>query len=610
VGYQMCGINGMFSSKSINNIDQRISNMNKSIFHRGPDYGSYEIISENIALGHRRLSIIDISSRANQPMVSNTGRWTIVFNGEIYNYKQLKKEVNYDFHTTSDTEVVLAYVEEFGLDAFLKKSNGMFAIALYDKQNNSIFLARDRLGIKPLLYYFDNVSLIFSSEVKGILSSGLVDAKFNESAIDEYLGNRYVREPYTFFENIYQLEAGHWLSIDSEFNFKKIRFWDLPAKFNMDMVYNESEITKNFKDILIEAIKKRLMADVPLGTYLSGGVDSSLISAITSINSCNQINTYTIGFPELNEFEYARLVAEKYDTKHHEIVVNLSDYFNSLEEIIEFKDSPLAVPNEIPLALMSRELKKRITVVLSGEGADELLGGYGRIYRAPFDYKNHFQDKISFYDYFINEYEYIPRDLRDKYILSDKKLRNYFDEILTVQFNSWSNEESVFRFFHKYHVKGLLNRVDTTTMLTGVEARVPFLDHELIEYSYKNVPYDMKLKWKTEDLKNESLKIVSSEYSEKNDIPKYLLRKISYDYLPKEIIERKKVGFPVPLNNWIKELEVLAKKTLQNAYWLNTNMIDSLLSDSKKNFRAGQIIWMFINIELFREKYFNRKWRY
>jgi asparagine synthase (glutamine-hydrolysing) len=378
----------------------------------------------------------------------------------------------------------------------------------------------------------------------------------------------------------------------------------------MDMVYNESEITKNFKDILIEAIKKRLMADVPLGTYLSGGVDSSLISAITSINSCNQINTYTIGFPELNEFEYARLVAEKYDTKHHEIVVNLSDYFNSLEEIIEFKDSPLAVPNEIPLALMSRELKKRITVVLSGEGADELLGGYGRIYRAPFDYKNHFQDKISFYDYFINEYEYIPRDLRDKYILSDKKLRNYFDEILTVQFNSWSNEESVFRFFHKYHVKGLLNRVDTTTMLTGVEARVPFLDHELIEYSYKNVPYDMKLKWKTEDLKNESLKIVSSEYSEKNDIPKYLLRKISYDYLPKEIIERKKVGFPVPLNNWIKELEVLAKKTLQNAYWLNTNMIDSLLSDSKKNFRAGQIIWMFINIELFREKYFNRKWRY
>jgi asparagine synthase (glutamine-hydrolysing) len=147
-------------------------------------------------------------------------------------------------------------------------------------------------------------------------------------------------------------------------------------------------------------------------------------------------------------------------------------------------------------------------------------------------------------------------------------------------------------------------------MLTGVEARVPFLDHELIEYSYKNVPYDMKLKWKTEDLKNESLKIVSSEYSEKNDIPKYLLRKISYDYLPKEIIERKKVGFPVPLNNWIKELEVLAKKTLQNAYWLNTNMIDSLLSDSKKNFRAGQIIWMFINIELFREKYFNRKWRY
>lgn len=606
----MCGINGIFSTNLISDIANRIEKMNNAIAHRGPDDSNYKIFSEKMALGHRRLSIIDISSRANQPMISNSGRWTIVFNGEIYNYRKLKQCLKYDFKTSSDTEVILAYVEKFGFEEFLKTSNGMFAIALYDAIEDKVFLARDRFGIKPLFYFMDNEKIVFSSEIKGILSSGLVEAKFNEDAIDEYLGYRYIREPNTFFKEIIQLEAGTYISIDSDFNIERKKFWDLPSEFNMSNSYNEEEITKEFKSKLIEAIEKRLMADVPLGTYLSGGVDSSLISAITTDLLQRQINTYTIGFPEMNEFRYADLVAKKYNTIHHEIEINTDDYFDTMNEVISYKDAPLGVPNEIPLALMSKVLKEKITVVLSGEGADELMGGYGRIFRSPFDYENQENKGKSFYEYFISKYEYVPRSLRDKYLKVKANLREKFDSEISKEFASRSNEENVFKFFHRYHVKGLLQRVDITTMLASVEARVPFLDHELVEYSYKNVPYELKLKWKSDEFREESRKISSDIYSEVNDIPKYLLRKVGYEYLPKEIIERKKVGFPVPLNEWMASLETKAREILSDAYWLRIDQIDELIEESKNNSRAGQIIWMFINLEIFRKKYFLKEWRY
>lgn len=606
----MCGINGMFSTSNIPDIEKRIDRMNDLIAHRGPDDKSHRIFNNKAAFGHRRLSIIDTSSRSNQPMTSNSRRWTIVFNGEIYNHLELKKNLNYDFKTTSDTEVILAYVEQYGFSDFLKNSNGMFAIALYDNIDNRLLLARDRLGIKPFFYYLDTEKIIFSSEVKGILGSGLVEADFNESAIDEYLGYRYVREPYTFFNNILQLESGSFMSIDSDLNIKIEKFWDLPNEFNIEQNYNESELSKQFDTQVAAAIKRRLIADVPLGTYLSGGVDSSLISAITSLNSNSRVNTYTIGFPELNEFEYARIVAEKYNTIHHEIKIDTNDYFDTMNEVIGYKDAPLGVPNEIPLALMSKVLKEKITVVLSGEGADELMGGYGRIYRSPFDYENHIDKTKSFYDYFTELYEYVPRSLRDNYLSINTKLRSEFDEKVKTEFNQRTNEENVFKFFHKYHVKGLLNRVDITTMLASVEARVPFLDHELVEFSYKNIPYDLKLRWKSNELREESKQFTSNEYSEINDIPKYLLRKIGYDYLQDEIIERKKVGFPVPLNEWMHSLEKQAKDILKDAYWLKKDKIEELIEESKDNARAGQIIWMFINVELFRKKYFEKSWLY
>ncbi|MBC2843859.1 asparagine synthase (glutamine-hydrolyzing) [Winogradskyella flava] len=604
----MCGINVIWSKGEITNITERIQKMNSSLRHRGPDAtGIYK--DQNIVLGHRRLSILDTRELSNQPMHSNDNIWHIVFNGEIYNFEEIKEHLNYNFSTNSDTEVILAAVKEKGIDWFIKQANGMFAIALYNSETKKLYIIRDRLGIKPIFYYNDEENLIFSSEIKAILSSGLVEAVFNEEAVDEYLANRYVRTPFTFFKEIYQLDPGTYLCIDKDFNITKNTYWDIPKAFNMSNQYNEDAILKEFDIELNKAIKYRLISDVPLGTYLSGGVDSSLITAITALNKKEKINTYTIGFQEFNEFEYSNIIAQKYNTEHHEILMQKEDYISNWEKLIKFKDAPLGVPNEIPLAVMSSKLKEKITVVLSGEGADELMGGYGRIYRAPFDYENE-APKIDFYDFFISKYDYVPRSMRDQFISTPTNYRQKYDNELRAEFNKASNEENVFKFFHKYHVKGLLQRVDMTTMQASVEARVPFLDHKLIEFSYRNIPYDLKLKWTSATAKEEARKGNSNKYSEILDIPKYLLRGLSYKYLPREIIERKKVGFPVPLTEWFKNLESLAFELLPKASWLKEGMVNDLIEKSKTESRAGQILWMFINIELFRRNYFQKDWRW
>ncbi|PKK89604.1 MAG: asparagine synthase (glutamine-hydrolyzing) [Candidatus Wallbacteria bacterium HGW-Wallbacteria-1] len=612
----MCGINGICSSAALSDIGGRIDNMNHVLAHRGPDNDGALIIDSRTAFGHRRLAIIDISSEANQPMVSASGRWTIVFNGEIYNYRSLGSQLHHDFRTSSDTEVILAAVEERGLPWFLENCNGMFSIALHDRVGNRIHLVRDRLGIKPLYYFLDRNFLIFSSEIKGILNSGLVEANFNNNALDDYFAFRYVREPDTFFENIHQVRAGNCLTIDlsgAEFRGETVKYWDFPLEFNMEVMtgnLNEDHFVQELESRLTDAIKMRLISDVPLGTYLSGGIDSSLITAITALNSPKRVNTYNIGFPELNEFDSAALVAEKYGTCHHRIEMNMDDYLDSMAEIIGFRDSPMGVPNEVALAKMSRILRQDITVVLSGEGADELLGGYGRIYRSPFEYERGRFGSGDFYNCFCNHYEYVPRWLRDRYITAGKGLRHKFDALVSESFSHRCNDENVFRFFHEYHVKGLLQRVDSTTMLAGVEARVPFLDHELIEYVYRCVPHELKIRWKDESCRVRAETSSVGQYSEVCDIPKYLLRRMARSYLPSEIIDRKKMGFPVPLDNWYGKLLEMASEYLENAPWFRYDLWNEFISDLEKMDRTGQVLWMFINIEMFRRIYFKKSWRY
>ncbi len=608
----MCGINGIISKRTIQDIEKRIKKMNGSISHRGPDADTYMLLEGNtIALGHRRLSIIDLDERANQPFVSASGRWTIIYNGEIYNYKELKANLSYPFRTESDTEVLVACIEMMGIPKTIEACNGMFAFAAYDKTEKKVYLCRDRLGIKPFYYYLGEGKLIFSSEIKGILNSGFVEAVPDSESIDDYMAYRYVREPYTFFQDIRQIEAGTYLVADDRLQLICVRYWDIPEEFNMATKYDEAQVTEEFRERLEKAVYKRMIADVPLGTYLSGGVDSSLLSAIAAGRTGKELNTYTIGFPELNEFEYARMVADRYHTRHHEIVMDCQAYQEKLKSVIEYKDAPLGVPNEIPLAVMSEELRKSITVVLSGEGADELLGGYGRIFRAPFDYQNADKDCIkSFYEYFIDKYEYVPRWIRDKYLSGESSRRKHYDKVISEQFEENCNEYNVFHFFHKYHVKGLLQRVDTTTMLAGVEARVPFLDHELVEYVYREVPYDMKLRWRNEAALDQSRNLQAASYSEYLDIPKYLLKKVAYRYLPAEVIERKKVGFPVPLDQWNRELKDMARQYLKDMPWVNFGSLGELFRDCEKERIGNQIIWMFLNMGIFYRSYFSREWRY
>ena len=426
----MSGINGIFSSKEINNINLRINKMNEAIAHRGPDYSASLIINNNVAFGHANLNTSNRNSTILQPLTDKKNRWTILLDGTIYNSRNLIKHNNSKTSNLSDAEIILDYLDRYGIKRLLNDLEGDYAICLYDKNQHRVYLIQDKIGVRPLYYMLDSEKLIFSSEIKGILSSGLIEPQFYEDAIDEYLGYRYTRAPYTFFKNIYKVKAGELIIIDKHFNLYRETYWELPYEFNYNKNYDEGKVLYEFKELLINSIKKRAISEVQVGTYLSGGVDSSIITAITSLLLNKPINTYTIGFDSLNEFKYAKMVADMYDSNQKVIKMDDSSYFSLMNIVTWYKDSPLGIPNEVPLAYMSRILKEDIRVVLSGEGADELLGGYGRIFRAPFDFRNHFSNKVSFYDYFISKYEYVPRNIRDRYLKVEKSIRHFLIIIL------------------------------------------------------------------------------------------------------------------------------------------------------------------------------------
>lgn len=610
----MCGINGIFAQQGINQLPDRLKAMNQAIAHRGPDGEGIATFSQNQGFGHRRLAILDLDTRANQPMINNDQTISIIFNGEIYNFQELKKELagSYKFKTTSDTEVLLAGYQCKGLDWLLDHINGMYSFALFDAPKEKLFLVRDRFGIKPLYYYFKDHCLIFSSEIKGILASGLFEPSFNPAAIDEYLGYRYVREPNTFFKDIYQVPSAHYLTFHRGEFIQKKKYWQLP-ELNFETHYDEQKILQATKSRLVDAVHRWLIADVRVGAYLSGGVDSSLTSAIMAQKLKDKVDTYTIGFQEegFNEFKYAQMVADKYQTNHHAFVLQHKDYFKEWERLISFKDAPLAVPNEIPLAIMTSLLSKDITVVISGEGADELFGGYGRIFRSPFDFK-HQTNYQDFFTYFSHLYEYVPREVRDTYLVEQRNYRSEFDQQIGSEFLRHKNEENVFRFFHHYHIQGLLARVDMTTMQTSIEARPPFLDHQLIEYVYSEVPYSLKLKWNSPLDNLKAATQTADQYSEILDTPKYILKKIGEDFLPKEIIYRKKMGFPVPLTQWFPKLESMALDLLTQANWVKKDKINELIVEIKESnsTRSGQLLWMFLNVELFKQAYFSKSYKW
>ena len=389
----MCGITGIYSFEKSSTDEKIIKKMTSALQHRGPDQsGIYVNSNKKVFLGHRRLSILDLSVKGKQPMQDKEKEIVITYNGETYNFQKIKKELEikgYKFESTTDTEVLIAAYKEWGIN-FVKKLNGMFAIGLYDKKNNKFFLVRDRLGIKPLFYTRTKNKLIFSSEIKSILIHPDVKKQINYKAISSYLSYRYPINNQTFFENIISVEPGSIIELNNK-DIKKtklIKYWVLkPTEKLKDL--GEKYYLKKSKKLFFDAVKKRMMSDVPLGAYLSGGLDSSAIVAVMAKNVETPIKTFTIGFKEkdFNEFKYATQVAKMHKTNHKEILLSAKNYLNTMKKLIKYKDAPLGVPNEVPLYLMSKELKKHITVVLSGEGADEIFSGYGRLFKSPFDYK-------------------------------------------------------------------------------------------------------------------------------------------------------------------------------------------------------------------------------
>ncbi|MBS3080321.1 asparagine synthase (glutamine-hydrolyzing) [Candidatus Pacearchaeota archaeon] len=617
----MCGINGFnFNDKEL------IKKMNESIYHRGPDQGGY-YVNHILSLGMRRLKIIDLSEKARQPMSDKEKSIWIVFNGEIYNYKEIRKELEkkYKFNSQSDTEIIIYAYKEWGYDC-VNKFNGMWAFCIYDSTKNILFLSRDRFGKKPLYYYNKN-KFIFSSEIKAILKHD-IKKELDKKAISSFLSYRYVLGEETFFENIFKLLPGHNLVYNiKDKKVEKIwEYWDLSiSNLNLD----EHKAKQELEKLLKKSISLRKISDVPLGVILSGGLDSSLITAILAKQE-PKINTFTVKFKEkgYDETEYAKIVSNNYKTNHHEVIVDTANFLDIMKEYTKFKDEPIGVPNEIALFLLSKKIKEKVTVVLSGEGADEIFEGYGRKFSSARDYeiikkikqlnnpkiyKTKFISLFKKYngklfnseiEHFLYEYKYWTEEEKNAILNEEFKSEHYnFFEKYMNKFNI-PYQKKISYLFIKIHLPGLLNRLDSPTMACSVEGRAPFLDPELVQFAF-NLTSSLKTKWTISENEIMGLNEIGDNLSERKNISKYLLKEVAKDYLPKKIIYREKQGFPLPLNDWFKEdfikisKDLLLDKNSKIKPIANQDNLKKWIEERDADAkRSGQKLWMLLSLEL------------
>ena len=632
----MCGLACIINFHDGVSEKSDIEKMTTSISHRGPDDSGF-FKDKYVHFGFRRLSILDID-KGHQPMKSNDERYIIIFNGEIYNFKEVRinlQNKGYKFKTNCDTEVIIYSYDMWGKDC-MKYFNGMFAFVIYDQLKEEIFIARDRMGIKPLYYTKINNNFIFSSEIKALLKFNGIKRNPNYKSISSYLTFRYTYGENSFFEDIIKVKSGSYITINKK-GLEKADYWSLPF-YNTKKDLGEKFYLEKTEELLQNAVRRRLISDVSLGALLSGGLDSSLVVSIMSSLSKTKINSYSIGFDQLeyDESKFARIVADHCGTKHLHLNLSKNQYVDNLTNMIEKKDAPLSIPHEQALYLICKELKKHTTVVISGEGADELFGGYGRVQKSPMDFKKilflkkyfskdvynklssifglhgNLEEIESHQDFFFSVYNWMPisekldlfTDQMNDSIEHDQELINFWKEDFEFT-NDGNLYDQILYLFEKNHLSCLLDRLDTMSMASGVEARVPFVDHELIEFA-SSIPIQYKLKWKSKFHKIKSLFNNSFSVSESYDISKYILRKIGYKSLPKEIVERKKKGFPVPLDDWLHSGMInSAKEILLDSRTISRNIFDKKklehLLNNKQNLQYdfwGKKIWMLMNTEL------------
>ena len=536
--------------------------MSASLMHRGPDDGGL-YVNGRVGLGHRRLSIIDIAG-GHQPMkAQDTGSLqVIVYNGEIYNYRELRRELKglgHIFKTESDTEVLLSAYGQWG-HGCTERLRGMFAFAIWDENNQTLFLARDRMGIKPLYYHLDRKAFVFASEVRAIHLSSLVQTDLDQSVLDAFLTLGYIPGPRTMFKGIRKLMPGHAMTVTVEGHVKRRRYWNFNTIQPANLTF--SDAMKRLRELLKHAVQMRLMSDVPLGVFLSGGLDSSAITALMCQLGGKQVKTFSVGYEtddNSNELPFARNIAEVFGTDHHEFILKPYDFLEAIPPMVEMAEEPLVEMPAIALYQLAKAAKPHATVLLSGEGSDEVFGGYG-LYQRMLMIEKAFPllrplkwfprhlasgDRIKKYMDWVSSplaarYRGTSADVTERirqsfysadylrYVeenrYTDQVFSEYFDDVaycdklsqlLYVDSKTWLPDD-------------LLLKADKMTMAASVELRVPFLDHEIVEF-VSSLPANYKIR---------------------NGEGKFILKKVMEDLLPQEIIYRKKMGFTMPTQRW------------------------------------------------------------
>ena len=594
----MCGFAGYLNLKNKSfNIDPAILHeMQQSIAHRGPDgSGIWSDPEHEIACVHRRLSIMDLSDAGAQPMVDQDTSVVICVNGEIYNHHALRKELErygHAFSSHSDSEVILHGYKQWGIDALLERLDGMFAFMVYDLRSRDLFLVRDRIGVKPVYFSMQQDIISFASEIKALWSLPWMSKKIRSDAAYHYLTYLATPAPMTLFEGVYKIPAGFYVHIDSEKEMQVKRWYVLAqqvAKKTIEIAgKNESEHVTEIRNLLRNSVKQRMMSDVPFGVFLSGGVDSSLNVALMA-DLVPQVNTFTVAFsdgPEYNELAWARKIADRFGTKHHEAVINETDAFNFFQKMVHYQDEPLGDCVCVPLYFVAKLAKDNgVSVVQVGEGSDELFCGYGQYaqyldaygrwhtgqkYVPQFAKKAAFHaaqrifpgktgkldmlrnwsnDKQFFHGGAVVCSEYMKEQhLKCRYTpMLDPMQEKFFPQMLlsdSYAMADWYRAEllkivpqadelmqmSYIEFMHRLP-ELLLMRVDKMSMATAVEAREPFLDYRLVEYALS----------------------MPMHYKYRNGMTKYILKKAAEGIIPQDIIYRSKIGFAAPTTRWFKQ---------------------------------------------------------
>ena len=628
----MCGIAGIIQYH--NHPVENIQAMNQAMLHRGPDAGNFYLDEErHIVLGHRRLSIVDLSENGAQPMTSKSGRYILCYNGEIYNHQLLIRKIKREGYPltlrgTSDTEVLLEAIEIYGLQKTLEFCKGMFALALYDRKLGKLFLTRDRVGEKPLYYGMIKGSFLFSSDLGSMRAVDFFDSKVNGQVLGLYFQHGYIPTPYTIYEGIRKLEAGTLLTLDTaslEYSIQPYYSMSEVAQRGQSNIFvgTEKEAADELERLLKEAVKGQMISDVPLGAFLSGGIDSSLVVTMMQQVATNPVKTFTIGFDvdKFNEAEYAKKIAERLGTKHTELYVNEEDAFDTILNIPKAFTEPFADSSQIPTMMVSKMTREHVTVSLSGDGGDELFCGYNS-YTASGPQMQALKKRFSYLpggmkraigkaagqlsgqkagalyklaNYFTldsEETDHARSGLEDgrTLLLSNKRceggIRFAGERLLPCSntlyqpgFLPHSENNLMLMDLLQYHPDDILVKVDRAGMFYSLETRIPLLDRDIIDFAWS----------------------LPLEYKYKDGVTKKLMRDVLYRYIPRNMMERPKKGFSVPLAQWLAKgkMRIWAENVMHDGAkaageYVNTTLAETLWKEYKQKGKWTEKNWYIL----------------